>query len=191
LKASIEGGCQDSIIKGVQINPLPTTCDFNIQRNWSVNSRNYVFTPTGGSTQGINYTWILGDGNKKTSVASGTDYTYKGNIKYCITMIASNAGGCECSTTKCITVNTSIDNNSAFSAFNVYPNPSDGIFTIQSEGQSEYTVQIFNSIGELILERTVTNSEEIFDLSSEASGVYTVKIVSTEGVATHKITITH
>lgn len=190
LKASIEGGCQDSIIKGVQINPLPTTCDFNIQRNWAVNSRNYVFTPTGGNPAGMNYTWILGDGNKANSTSGGTNYTYKGNIKYCITMIASNAAGCECSTTKCITVNTSV-NDIDNSMINIYPNPTDGIFTIQTEGESTYTVQIFNAIGELVLERTVSNATESFDLSAEASGIYTIKIVGTEGVTTQKITITH
>lgn len=189
LKASIEGGCQDSIIKGVTINPLPTTCNFDVQRNWSVNPRNYVFTPTGGSMSGIDYTWILGDGNRKTSSNNGTDYTYKGNIKYCITMIAKNGADCECYATKCITVNTSVDNNAIATSFNVYPNPSSGIFTISSDNNDEsFKVEIYNAIGELITEKTVLGSEN-FDLTQVASGIYTARITTAQSVLTQMITI--
>ncbi len=189
LKASIEGGCQDSIIKSVTINPLPSTCNFDIQRNWSVNPRNYTFTPTGGSLSGINYTWVLGDGNRKTSSGAGTDYTYKGNIKYCITMIAKNASDCECYVTKCITVNTSVEDNILATSFNVYPNPNTGIFTISSDNSNEtFKVEIYNSIGVLVTEKTVLESEN-FDLTNVATGIYTARIITAKGILTQMITI--
>lgn len=190
LKASIENGCADSLIQGVTINPIPTTCDFDYERNWAVNSRNYVFTPTGGSTNDITYTWILGDGNRKTSVNSGTNYTYKGNLKYCVTMVAKNSSGCECSNTKCISITTGIDDVSMESPFGIYPNPTNGKFNIVSEEYRDaYTVNIYNSIGELIMTRYVEEGDGTFDLSEYASGVYTVSIRTENGIYNQMVTV--
>lgn len=189
LKASIEDGCADSIIKTVTIEALPLTCDFTAARNWSVSSKNFLLTPVGGSPVNTNYTWIMGDGNQITSAGSGTNYTYKGNLKYCITMIATNAGGCECSTTKCVEVTTDINEAKYNALVNIYPNPNIGQFTISTPDNDAFTVYVYSVTGELVYSASYDGNTAQLDLSLVASGVYTVKVVTANGVNTQMISI--
>ena len=65
-------------------------------------------------------------------------------------------------------------NNSSFS---IYPNPSNGIFIVQSIQQfSQMT--IYNSLGECVLKK---NFENTIDLSEQPAGVYFVELTSQNG----------
>jgi len=59
------------------------------------------------------------------------------------------------------------------------PNPSSGIFNLYNPDQKELSVTIYNSMGQLILDKahvSVMNSE--IDLSSYVAGIYVVKLKS-------------
>lgn len=190
LKASIEGGCSDSMVKNLTVLPLPSTCDFNITRNYNAGIRNFVFTPIGTSMNGLSYKWVTGDGNTLSSVASGTNYNYKGNLEYCVTMIAKTADGCDCSKTKCIDVSTSI-NDITKGNFIIYPNPSNGIFNLKHVNTAKnLTVEIYNLLGEKIESFNFQNAEiNTIDLRTLNSGIYFVKINDGIQTNTQKINI--
>jgi PKD repeat protein len=189
LVASIEDGCSDSIVKVVNIAQLPQTCDFNITRNWNAGARAFNYTPIGGSTNGLSYKWITGDGNRLTSNAAGTSYSYGADLQYCVTMVASTPDGCECSATKCIDISTDVNQISQFK-FNMYPNPSNGQFTIQTDEALVNTeVQIFNTIGELVATVQLNSSNTMINLSHLNSGVYMVKLSANNQVINQKINI--
>jgi PKD repeat protein len=152
-----------------------------------------VFTPTGGSTTGITYTWLTGDGNTVNSNGTGAAYNYSAPGKYCVTMIASNAAGCECSTTKCVTMTTDItDAASMNNAVSVYPNPNSGLFNVSlsADINSDMTVKVFNTLGELVKTVVVNNNATEVNMTDCAAGVYMVKVYAENQVATKKITIT-
>lgn len=191
LVASIAGGCKDSAVRTVTINPLPTTCNFDIARDFSVSKTGYTFTPQGTAT-GIDFTWLTGDGNSKSSSAAGTSYSYNGQGKYCVTMIARNASGCECSQTKCLTLTTDINSAEALNnALVLYPNPNAGVFnvSIASNTNSPLTVNVYNAIGVLVKTVVVDSNSAIVDLSDSASGVYTVKVSVNNQVVTKMVTV--
>jgi PKD repeat protein len=194
LKANIVGGCADSMSKTVTINPLPSTCTFDITGNIkAAKTSPLTFTPTGGSTSNTSYNWLTGDGNSITSSAAGTNYTFNSPGKYCVTMIARNDAGCECSTTKCISVTTDItDAESMNSAVSIYPNPNSGIFnvTLAAEINSDMTVNVYNTLGEMVKTITVDSNATSVDLTEFASGVYVVKVIADNQIATKKITVT-
>jgi len=193
LKASILNGCSDSVSKTVTINPLPTTCNFNITGNLNAATKSaLVFTPTGGASSGITYKWITGDGNSVNSNGTGASYTYNAPGKYCVTMIATNLAGCECSTTKCVTMSTSInDAESMSNAVSIYPNPNGGNFNVSlsAEISGDMTVNVYNTLGELVKTITVNSNSTNVDMSEFASGVYVVKVIAENQIATKKITI--
>jgi hypothetical protein len=175
LRASIAGGCSDSLTKTVNISPLPGTCDFTIANpSFTTIAVPYTFTPTGGSSSGITYTWLTGDGGSVQSNGTGASYQYNQPGKYCVQMIARNTEGCECSVTRCITLTTNIYNaESMNNAVSVYPNPNSGIFNVSlaSEISGEMTVVVYNTIGELVKTIVVNNNQTVVDLSDVASGV--------------------
>lgn len=190
LKASVENGCTDSTVKSINISPLPTTCDFNFARTYNVNSKSFTFTPTGGSMNGIKYTWLMGDGNKVNTTGAGTVYTYDNTIKYCVTMIASNQADCECSVTKCLDAFTNIQDIS-LSDYSIYPNPSNGVFNIRSKSTNNpITVEIYNVLGEVINIFSFDNTTEAsIDLSANNNGMYIIKILDGNQVFTGKVNI--
>jgi len=68
-------------------------------------------------------------------------------------------------------------------SISVYPNPSNGQFTIQSSvvnGQS--SVEVYNVIGEQVYSQSsIVHFPLSIDLSSQASGVYLYRVVSDNG----------
>jgi PKD repeat protein len=193
LKATVGSGCSDSLSKTINISPAPTSCDFDIVGNTNAGSSvPLTFTPKDGSLSGITYTWLMGDGSLKTSVGAGTTYQYTSAGKYCITMTAKNAAGCECSKTNCTSLSTNINNaESMNNAVSIYPNPNSGVFnvTLDSKVEGVMSVSVFNTIGELISTIEVLENTAIINLTDVASGVYTVKVTSGNQIATKKITI--
>jgi hypothetical protein len=108
-------------------------------------------------------------------------------------MIARNDAGCECSTTKCISVTTDItDAESMNSAVSIYPNPNSGIFnvTLAADINSDMTVNVYNTLGEMVRTITVNSNATSVDLTEFASGVYVVKVIADNQIATKKITVT-
>src|SRR5690606_11487871 len=190
----IMGGCADSLSRTVTINPLASTCNFDIDGNLSAGTKSSLnFTPTGGSTNNTTYTWLTGDGNSINSTAEGAEYVYQAAGKYCVTMIARNDAGCECSSTKCVTINTNLnDAESMNNAVSIYPNPNSGIFTVELAlaNYEQMTINVYNTIGELVKTIVVDSNNTTVDLSDHASGVYTVKVIAGNQIATKKITVT-
>jgi hypothetical protein len=175
LITSIVGGCSDTFVSLVTINPLPNSCDFEIKRNYTKGTKGFDFVPQ-TSNQKITYTWLLGDGNKLISNDAGVSYAYNHNKKYCVTMIATNESGCQCTKTDCITINTDIDEKSVAEIhIGLYPNPGTGLFTVQN--LSELTIEsikVMDAQGKLLM--TQVSDLTSVDLTAYADGIYMVEL---------------
>ncbi|KQC31944.1 lysyl endopeptidase precursor [Nonlabens sp. YIK11] len=67
----------------------------------------------------------------------------------------------------------------------IYPNPSSGIFTIDSDQQVAY--QVFNLNGQLIVESAAGISNNTLDLSNAGNGLYFIKLTANGQTVTKKI----
>jgi hypothetical protein len=72
----------------------------------------------------------------------------------------------------------------------VFPNPSNGLFSIKHESNQQQTIEIFNLTGEKIYSKTnnfkATND---IDISNSPKGIYFVKIYDGEKNHTEKIVV--
>ncbi|NNJ55938.1 MAG: T9SS type A sorting domain-containing protein, partial [Bacteroidia bacterium] len=74
--------------------------------------------------------------------------------------------------------------------YQCYPNPTNGLLTIEGYDLSDTKSQIFNSFGqELSLQPTLSNSQIAYDLSNEASGMYMVRMVKNGEVWVSKVIV--
>ncbi|MFA6150713.1 MAG: T9SS type A sorting domain-containing protein [Chitinophagaceae bacterium] len=71
----------------------------------------------------------------------------------------------------------------------VYPNPNNGVFTIETSSFSnESSIEVYNILGQLVHNQTTVTTSNLIDISNHASGVYFVKITTSgEPVFTQKI----
>lgn len=60
--------------------------------------------------------------------------------------------------------------------FNIYPNPSSDHIVVQFEGAGIEIIQIYNSLGQKVMERSVTQ-DQVIDVSGLLNDVYYVRVV--------------
>jgi len=87
---------------------------------------------------------------------------------------------------------TSRVQNLETSTFNIYPNPSNGLFTILSEENSKLQLYLNNAAGQLIYANTIipTNGKFEMDLSNNhkfGKGIYQLKIQSSKSIQVYKL----
>lgn len=71
--------------------------------------------------------------------------------------------------------------------FVIYPNPTNGIFTIQSQSNDVISeVKLFDLLGNQILVKKPTLSSVELDLTSYANGIYIVEVTSSDAIITIK-----
>lgn len=72
-------------------------------------------------------------------------------------------------------------------AMSIYPNPTNGRFTISSETEEIQTVSIYDLSGKMVLREHPFNSHSSIDLSDKPIGMYILKIETEKGISTQKI----
>jgi hypothetical protein len=130
-------------------------------------------TVSGGGAAPYTYLWTTG--GQTTSSISGQ---CAGD--YCCTITDNNG----CSQTTCVDIRnaTGINDIAAGSGgISVYPNPNTGVFTMElSVGSGQSTVEIYNILGEKIMNEQLTKASNQIDLSSQPSGIYLYRVIKTE-----------
>ncbi len=101
---------------------------------------------------------------------------------YCC-VITDNSG---CVSTGCVDVVTGIENIvSGNGQILIYPNPSNGIFTIQlvngNMSKDNNDIQVFNELGQQIYPPYKMGAEFMVDLSSQPAGIYFLRVISNKG----------
>jgi len=86
-------------------------------------------------------------------------------------------------------ISSSIYNNSADDkSIKIFPNPTNDKFTIQLGNKDvSYNLEILNTLGQVVLNKQITNPVEQIDISGEAAGVYFVKVQTNNNTVVKKI----
>lgn len=81
---------------------------------------------------------------------------------------------------------TGINEFSTDSSFSVYPNPSDGIYTIRGNDISH--IEVYDAMGKVIYVREVDHQNEAtVDLSTYGEGIYFISVTTGNSVSTGKV----
>jgi hypothetical protein len=119
------------------------------------------------------YQWLKNDSAIAGDTLQQIAITTTGNYR----VIVSDANGCTDTSATFNVTSVRISNVLASTDFKLYPNPTNGHFTIEwSEGTAE--IQIVNALGQIILPAVKAETKIAMDLQEYAAGVYFVHIRS-------------
>ncbi len=83
--------------------------------------------------------------------------------------------------------NVGIDDIDLTNSFNIYPNPTNGIFSVEADNMER--IEITSITGEIVKELIVNKNKTTIDLTSLSSGIYFAKIITDKGSAIKKIVL--
>jgi hypothetical protein len=146
-----------------------------------------------GNFNSNNVSVLLGNGTGSFATSVGFS---EGSSVYCIitadlnndgkTDIATSIHGYAATLLNCTTLGiTSFENENTTT---IYPNPSNGSFTIETSAGDKKMLQIYDIPSRLVLTQSIKGKTTI-DASNLPSGVYNVSIISNEGIVNKRAVI--
>lgn len=147
-------------------------------------------TQSGGTltadATGVTYQWIDCDLGSSITGETNASFTPSGIVGNYAVQITDN--GCV-DTSACFLVDFTGLTDLQSAGISIYPNPSTGLFTIESV-QSLETIQIMDIRGRLVYEASSLNESSLdVNISNENAGVYYVRISGAFGTITEKVVL--
>ncbi|HEV7232181.1 MAG TPA: PKD domain-containing protein [Bacteroidia bacterium] len=182
VTATDANNCSATANIGVTVNALPTVT-LNFTGHDTTGSCQSSVNLTGGTPAGGNYS---GTGVNNNSFSPSA----VGNGNYTITYMYSDSHGCSASKSAVLHVLPCplFIQEQTLNPLKVYPNPSNGIITVETPGQTG-TLEVMNLIGEVLYTQKITQMVETLSLNTQANGVYLIRMVDAKGISVQRIII--
>ena len=201
---STSSGCDSTVITDLTVNQPHAEFGYSIAMpicggcGTGVN----VFTDSSTSASGdpiVTWSWKFPGASPSTSDMEhpfGINYPAIGNYTVCHTV--SSLKGCKDSIYKIVNiVVTSVNESENESLISIFPNPTNGKFTVQiAEGIGKITdLDIRNMLGEKVYQSfalshlPLGNAPVAIDLSGKSAGIYFLTLKSESGITAKKIII--
>lgn len=130
------------------------------------------------------YQWIDCDnGNQPVSNETGSTFTASDIGSYAVIVTQNN---CSDTSTCQVVGNVGLQGSSNSFETKVFPNPTDGVFNVESS-QTISKVSIVDNMGRVIKSVDVNDKESMIDIKFAAPGCYLLKIETTSGVITKSL----
>ncbi len=161
-------GCvgSNTAVSSVTVNPLPTISATSTNSLLCFGSTASL-TASGANT----YTWNTSANTSVIAVSPTITTTY--------TIIGTNTNGCNngATITQSVSPCTGINNLASIATTNVlaFPNPSNGLYTIQNTSGTKIEITVVNALGQIVLNKTISSENEIINLKEQANGIYYLK----------------
>jgi hypothetical protein len=174
-------GCTNTDMVSVAVNSLPSVTATITSTTVCLGMAD-TLNASGATT----YTWSSNAGSANTASVSVSPVA---NDTY--TLTGTDVNGCANTSTVSVIVNScSTGINGQFNQLvAIYPNPSRGMFTVETRNLAENTtLVIYDCIGQIAYTQQLVKAIETVDLKL-AAGIYTLKLQSSQGVVSQRIMI--
>ena len=155
-------GCTQSATANVLINPNPP------KPNFAINGNVFITFLTG-----VSYQWYLNGNAINGAINNLYTANQSGTYKLCVT----DSNGCFNCSDSLVFNFTGISSNNLSEFVNVYPNPNDGTFQIKLNSfVFDDVVQIINTLGQIVYEEKISNTNQLTIQSKLEQGVYYLRL---------------
>ncbi|MBI1288962.1 MAG: T9SS type A sorting domain-containing protein [Flavobacteriales bacterium] len=86
-----------------------------------------------------------------------------------------------------VTSSVGISERSDPTEFSLFPNPTNGLLTLNGPRSFRGTVTVYTSLGQAVLRQSFQNSKQTIDITGFESGVYHVTLVSDQDIQTFRV----
>ncbi|MCB9335508.1 MAG: T9SS type A sorting domain-containing protein [Flavobacteriales bacterium] len=159
-------------------------CDsVSAQFSYTINNDEVSFMDS--SANAVKYYWEFGDGNFSTIKNPVHTYSLDGDYTVCLTTFNSCSSDSSCQMFNILItgINESLKNK-----VNIYPNPTNGMFTVDIANSNTFVHYKILSIEGRIIEQGKTAENKIMlDLSRESQGVYFLHVQDENSSKVYKI----
>ena len=141
------------------------------------------------SVSNLQYTFLPGETSKTINVnfVSDTIPEYEEFIELFILYTGDAFAGCNQSCKVLINdLTVGVNEHNEDLDFKIYPNPTNGIFTISQNNTNKTEIEIYNMLGILIYKTLTINKHTIIDLSNQPKGIYIVHAIDNNRIVTNK-----
>lgn len=96
-----------------------------------------------------------------------------------VTMTATSGTSVNCTFSLVVQPNLGVDDVSR-NTFVIYPNPASSTITIKGEFDENQEIEVYNMLGQKVMDRTLIANETTLDISKLANGVYSIYFAKTK-----------
>lgn len=173
-------GCSNTQSLGLTVNALPSVSLSTSSKSLCAKSGSVVLTgsPVGGSYSGTNVNGF-----------AFTPGTIAGTFTPLYTFTNTTTG---CSNSQSITIFVFAcvgiqDNNELKEIVTIFPNPSNGTFSVKWNSSSAFNIELIDLAGRSVFKSINQTSGAILDISALEDGIYYCKVISNKGQKTLKL----
>ncbi len=161
-------GCTGTAISTVTVNAIPTVSASSSISGSICAGQSVSLTASGATT----YSWNTGATTAVIAVSPSvtTTYTINGSSNGC-----SNVATITQNVNSCVGIQTNVTKQLAIS---VYPNPSNGNFTVELANGLTKVINVTDITGRIVLTTSSTSDKVNVNISTLSNGIYYIKVTS-------------
>ncbi|PBQ31723.1 hypothetical protein CNR22_08050 [Sphingobacteriaceae bacterium] len=171
-------GCiSEPVVSSLTVNALPEVTAL-ASRSAICKNESVIFTAGGASA----YLWSNGSTSNSISINPMVNVTY--------TVTGTNAFGCQNSEVVSVLVSACTGLNEQgkeMALAKIYPNPTHGVVQISLSSGNNFTIEVYNAVGQLLQSQKIQQSFSSIDISGYSAGIYYIKIKNAGHAETVKL----
>ncbi len=171
-------GCIGTAISTVVVHTTPGVTAVT-SRSVICKGKTAVLTASGAAT----YSWSNGSSSSSITVSPTITTVYN------VTGTGTNSCAKKVTITQSVSACTGIDEGAQTEPrISIFPNPTTGVFTVINKDMGiNASIEVFNSLGQLIMAERADRNGNSFDLNKNANGVYLIKLTENDRVLFFKL----
>jgi hypothetical protein len=172
VSGSNAAGCIGNVVNTITVSASPVLSATSSNTLICLGGSAILTASTTAATS--TYTWSSGATTMSTSVTPTVLTVYTVNVKDSITTCVASAS-LTVDVSPCTGINEILAN-----AISIYPNPNNGIVTINltAELVQNSSLEVYDAIGKLIIKQDLANQLNTINISNLDNGIYTFKVLN-------------